>query len=289
MTLVVVVLSVSIVLTVLAYGLNASRSELGHLVRRPHLLIVSLLSMFVLMPVLAILAIYVVDAPTATKIAVVALALSPVPTLVARKQLFSGERARFAVSLTVFSSAAAIVLAPTMAALVSAILGERVSVSPASLALRVAAFILAPLALGLAVRRWRPELAQRLRSPVLRVSQVMLALAVVALAVATIDEILTAAAPSTLALMLLFVLAGIGVAHLALPGRRDEAHVLATVNFSRHPAIAIGIAAASYPELEFAAVILLYVLVSAAAAAVYRWLVERRQPTEMSARSATRS
>ncbi len=175
------------------------------------------------------------------------------------------------------SSAAAVVLTPLIAALVGAIIDEPVAVDPAPLAARVLGFIVVPLGLGLSVRRWRPELARAARLPVLRASQVGLAAAVVALVVVTWDEILEAAAPSTLALVLAFVLVGILVAHASLRGHPDEAHVLATVNFSRHPAIAIGLATASYPGVQFAAVILLYVVIAAAAAAVYRALVQRRE------------
>ncbi|NLF05099.1 MAG: hypothetical protein GX593_08905 [Actinomycetales bacterium] len=275
MALLVITLAVSIALTVFAYGLNASTDALTHLVRHPQLLLASLLSMFVVMPVLALFAILVVDAPVATKIAVVTLALSPVPTLVAKNQLFTGTRAEFAVSLTIFSSAAAVVLTPLMSALVGAILDEPLYVKPGALALRVLGFIVLPLALGIALRRVRPETAERVRGPALRVAQVGLAIAVVVLVVVTWDEILAAAAPSTLALIVAFVVAGILVAHAALHGRPDEAHVLATVNFSRHPAIAIGIASTTHPTMEFAAVILLYVVIAALAAAVYRAVVLR--------------
>ncbi len=276
MTALVLTLNVSIALTVFAYGLNASATSLTRLLRRPHLLVVSLLSMFVVMPVLAILAILVVDAPAATEIAVVTLALSPVPTLVAKNQLFTGVRADFAVSLTVTASAAAVVLTPTMAAFIGAVLDEPVHVQPAGIAVRVLAFIVVPLGLGLTLKRWRPALAARIRVPVFRVSQLALTVAAVVLLIVTWGEILAAVSLSTVALMVAFALAGILVAHGAMRGHPDEAHVLATVNFSRHPAIAIGITSATYPTMEFAAVILLYVIIAAVAAAAYRGVVLRR-------------
>jgi len=275
-TVLVITMAVSIALTVFAYGLNVSTDALTHLVRHPQLLLASLLSMFLVMPVLALLAILVVDAPVATEIAVVTLALSPVPTLVAKNQLFTGTRAEFAVSLTIFSSAAAVVLTPLMSALVGAVLDEPLYLQPGALALRVLGYIVLPLALGIALRRVRPDLAERVRGPAFRVAQVGLAAAVVVVAVVTWDLILSAAAPSTLLLVVAFVVAGILVAHLTLWGRPDEAHVLATVNFSRHPAVAIGIAATTRPTMEFAAVILLYVVVAGLAAACYRAVVLRR-------------
>ena len=282
LTALVIALDVSIALTVLAYGLNASARSLTRLARRPHLLLASLLAMFVVMPMLVVLAIVMVDAPDATRIALVTLALSPVPTLVAKNQLFAGPRADFAVSLTVVASAAAVVLAPTMVALVGAILDEPTGTAPGSLALRLAAFVLGPLALGIALRRWRPELARAARVPVFRVSQGALAIAAVALLVVAWDEIPAAVSVSTIALMLAFCLAGIAVAHAALRGHRDEAHVLSTVSFSRHPAIAVAVVAASFPRAEVAAVIVLYVIIAALAAAGYRAVVARR-----SARSDT--
>lgn len=96
-------------------------------------------------------------------------------------------------------------------------------------------FVLAPLALGLAVRHRWPRTAERLRVPMFRVSQVSLALAAVVLLALTWEDILAAASVTTVSLMVGFVLAGIVVGHAVLRGYPDEAHVLATVNFSRHP------------------------------------------------------
>ncbi len=90
--------------------------------------------------------------------------------------------------------------------------------------------------------------------------------------------LLAAAAPAILALignggiviaMVIFLTVGLAVGHML--GRPDPDHslVLALSTACRHPAIALSIAAANFPEERFGAPILLYVLLGAIVAVPY--------------------
>ena len=80
-TMVLLALQVSVVTTVFGFALHATLNDLLYLVRRPGLLVRSLLSVFVIMPVLALLLVRWFDFRPTTEIVVIALAISPVPPL----------------------------------------------------------------------------------------------------------------------------------------------------------------------------------------------------------------
>jgi BASS family bile acid:Na+ symporter len=114
------------------------------------------------------------------------------------------------------------------------------------------------------VRSFIPRLVARIERPVAMIVKVLLPLALLVL--------LAGAAPALLALigqggiliaMVVFLAIGLAVGHVL--GRPDRNHsvVLALSTACRHPAIALSIAAANFPEESFGAIILLYVLLGA--------------------------
>ena len=83
--LVVLVLKISIFVTVFSFGLQATGDEVLYLLHRPGLLVRSLIPMFVVMPLFAILITRESDCPRAVTIALIALAISPVTPLLTRR------------------------------------------------------------------------------------------------------------------------------------------------------------------------------------------------------------
>ena len=77
--LVTLALQVSIILTVLGFGLKTRLDDLLGLVRRPNWLVRSLLAVFIVMPLLAILLIRLFDFGQVVTVALIALAISPAP------------------------------------------------------------------------------------------------------------------------------------------------------------------------------------------------------------------
>src|SRR5215510_2678136 len=89
-SLILLALKLSIFLTVLGLGLQASLQDATSLLRRPGLLFRSFLSMNVLMPLLACTLAFTFDLHPAVKIALVALSVSPVPPILPKKELKAG-------------------------------------------------------------------------------------------------------------------------------------------------------------------------------------------------------
>ena len=96
---VILTLQASVLLIVFGFGLQASGRDLLYLFRRPSLLARSLVAMFVVMPILAVVLVRVLELRQSLEIALVALAISPVPPLLPKKQDTAGGESAYALAL----------------------------------------------------------------------------------------------------------------------------------------------------------------------------------------------
>ncbi|HEX6999532.1 MAG TPA: membrane transporter protein, partial [Gammaproteobacteria bacterium] len=174
---VVLVLQLSIFLVVLSLGLRSSAGDATYLFRSPALLLRSLLAMNIVMPMVVALAAALLPLHPAVKIALIALAVSPVPPFLPGKELklVVPERERYVYGLLVASAVLAVVLVPVVISLLAAAFHRDVRVDPLSVARIVAITVLLPLGIGLAVRHFWPA-ARRVSAPVNRVGMVLLLL-----------------------------------------------------------------------------------------------------------------
>jgi BASS family bile acid:Na+ symporter len=85
----------------------------------------------------------------------------------------------------------------------------------------------------------------------------------------------------TLIALVVFVAIGLLVGHLLGGPDPDHSVVLALSTASRHPAIALSIASANFPDERFGGTILLYLLVGALAAMPYLSWRRRRASKEV--------
>jgi bile acid:Na+ symporter, BASS family len=108
------------------------------------------------------------------------------------------------------------------------------------------------------------------------VAKVLLPLAVLAVLAGTWRAVWDARGEGSVVAMVAFVVAGLLAGHLL--GRRDREHsvVLALSTACRHPAIALSIASASFPDEHFGGTILLYLIVSAVVGMPYLARQRRR-------------
>jgi BASS family bile acid:Na+ symporter len=102
----------SIVLTMFGLGLTTTWQDATYLFRQPPLLGRAVLSMSVIMPIVAAGIAALFSFPFEVEVALVALAVSPVPPLLHKRQLSAGGRREYVVGLLVAMSVLAIVLVP---------------------------------------------------------------------------------------------------------------------------------------------------------------------------------
>lgn len=280
--LVILAFQVSILCTVLGFGLRATPGDLLYLVRRPGLLLRSMIAVFVIVPIVAVGLGRMFDFRRTLEIALVALALSPVPPLLPGKETKAGGNSSYAVALMATLGLLSILVVPLVVDLVGRFFGLSFAVAPRAVARIVLMSVLLPLVAGLALRALVPVIADRIVKPVDLAAKVLLPFAVLALLTGSWQAIWAAVGDGTLVAIVVFVVIGLLVGHVL--GGPDPQHslVLALSSATRHPAIALSIASANFPDEPFAGTILLYVIVCALVGLPYLAWQHRRLATWMS-------
>jgi len=267
----------SIFLTVLGLGLSATWRDATFLLRERGLLFRSLVSMFVVMPVVVAVVAQVSNLPEDVKIALVALAIAPVPPILPKRELGAGGRSGYAVGLLVVGALIAIVYVPLAVEILDRIFGRHGDVSPLAIGKIVLITILAPLLIGMAIRQWAPSVAAKGAGPVLTIGMILLVAACIPLLMATWRAIEALFGDGTVLIIALVAAGGLFLGH-ALGGPRPEDRiVLALSTALRHPAVALAVATSGVMQTksELAAV-LLYVVVSFLVSLLYVMWRRRR-------------
>lgn len=257
-------LKCSIVLSVFAIGLNSQPSDATYLLLRPAQLARSLLAMNVILPVFIAAIVTAFDLHNAVEVSLVALAVSPVPPILPKKQIkVHGERS-YAIGLLVVAAVVAVIFIPIAVALLGQFFKTPVDMRAWPIARLVVITDLAPLLMGMLVRQFAPVIALRISKSVTLVALVFLVLSVLPILFTAWPGIVALVGNGTILAILAFVLAGLAVGHLlGGPDLHDRA-VLALATATRHPGIAFAIGATNFPEQrEIQPAILLYVLLCA--------------------------
>jgi BASS family bile acid:Na+ symporter len=256
-------LQLSILPIVFGLGLTTRIDDLLDTIRRPSLFARSLLAMFVLMPLVAVLLARALDVPQIVEVALIALAISPLPLLIPSTLTMLGGRASQAIALLATIVVLSIVVAPVLVELLQLSFGRTLTVSSGEVAAAVAATVLLPLFAGMLFRNVLPDVAERIELPISITGNVVLRLAALILLVMSWSAVWSLVGNGTIIAIAIFVVAGLAAGHVLGGPAPGERTVLALATAFRHPGIALGVAAANFPSENFVAVILLYLLVSA--------------------------
>jgi len=262
----------SISLIVFAVALNASFDEIAYLLHKPGLLVRSLLAMNVVMPALAVLVAVLFNLNPVVELALIALALSPVPPILPNKQLKAGGAPAYTMSLLTTPALISIVFVPVAVHLIGRIAGRPVDVDMTTVAKTMFTSVLAPLLVGMAFRRLAPALSQRIVRPVSVVATALLGLAALPIVVKEWPAMMALVGNFSIVAIVLFALAGLAIGHLLGGPDPDERTVLGLSTAARHPALALAIGHRVTEQNAILAAVLLVVLVSTIVAIPYvRW------------------
>ena len=257
-------LKASIILSVFAIGLDSRPNDTISLVGRPALLARSLLAMDVIMPVLAAMIVWAFDLHEAVEVSLVALAVSPVPPLLPKKQIKAHGEPSYAIGLLVVAAAVAVVFIPFAIELLGQFFQMQVHMRVWPIAQLVLMTVFAPLVMGMLFRNIAPVIALRISKSVALVGVVLLAVSVLPLLFAAWPAIIALVGNGTIVAIATFVLVGLAVGHmLGGPDPHDRA-VLALATATRHPGIALAIGTTNFPEQKAVLpAILLYAVLGA--------------------------
>jgi bile acid:Na+ symporter, BASS family len=270
----------SSVLIVFGFGLRSTVRDATTLFRHPLLLVRSVIATSVLMPLFAASIVAMFSLRPAIGIALIALAVSPVPPILPDQQLKLVAHQDYVFGLFGASSLLAIVLAPLTVALIGVLFAREISIAPSAIAITVAVTVLVPFSLGMIVRRATPAFAQRASPRAGKLGTLLLIFAAIPVLITEWPAMISLIGNGTLIALLAFTGVGLAVGHLLGGPNPDHRTVLALGTASRHPGVALTIASEIFPDQQLVApALLLYLLVGAIASAPYalwRWKRHKR-------------
>jgi len=276
-TLILFVLKASILLNVFAIGLKAGVHDATYMFRRPGKLAKALLAMNILMPLFAVAFVLAFHLKHAVEVALVALAVSPVPPILPRKLRKAGATESDTIGLLVAVGILAIVFVPAAMEILERVFHVPLRMTFASVAALVFITIILPLALGIAVHALAPVAADRLVNPIAKIASIALLLSAVVILFSGAPAIWELTGNGTLVAIAAFVLVGLLIGHFVGGPKPENRTGLALATASRHPGIAIALAVANFPEEKLAiSAVLLYLLVNALVSIPYHILTKRK-------------
>jgi len=277
-TLILFVLKASILLNVFAIGLKAGVHDATYMFRRPGKLAKALLAMNILMPLFAVAFVLAFHLKHAVEVALVALAVSPVPPILPRKLRKAGATESDTIGLLVAVGILAIVFVPAAMEILERVFHVPLRMTFASVAALIFITIILPLALGIAVHTLAPVAADRLVNPIAKIASIALLLSAVVILFSGAPAIWELTGNGTLVAIAAFVVVGLLIGHFVGGPKPENRTGLALATASRHPGIAIALAVANFPEEKLAiSAVLLYLLVNILVSIPYHILTKRKQ------------
>jgi bile acid:Na+ symporter, BASS family len=258
------VFQASIMLTVFGFGLEASLDDLLYLLRRPGLLLRSLVAMFVVMPVFAIFMASVFSFDRAVVVALVVISISPIPPALPKKVTKAVGEGAYGLGLMVTAASLSIAYIPLATYLIGRYLNKPFSMDPAAVAKLIGLSVLIPLAAGIVSRKFAPAIAIHFGPTLVRIAEIGFLIGLLSVLAFALPTAWSLVGNGTLMGLIAFVLVGLLVGHLLGGPSPDERVTLGLSTACRHPGLALAIASANVPEERgVVSAVILYLLANA--------------------------
>lgn len=244
-----------------ATGLNLSVSEFFVVWRRPWALARALVAIVVLFPLMTFVVLRLWSLPAAVATGFAVLAAAPGPPLLVKRSEMAGGSSAIGASLMLLLGLLAVAVTPLTLAVFNAVFElEAESLSPTSVARQVATVQLLPIGLGLILQRFLPRLAEVLKTPVRRVSNILFLLMIVVALAPGVYIVWGAGLVPFLAAAVLSA-GGLAIGHLFGPREQDKRAVVAVGSIARNVGLAIFIVTLGGVQEQVAPTILTYMVV----------------------------
>src|SRR5262245_53301344 len=272
--LVKLALAGSILFLVVGLGMRATFAEatslFRHLFQAPHSLLRAIIAMNFVVPIVAATIARVFALPFPIKVAIVAMSISPVPPILPGKQLKFGGRASFVYGLLVAVSLVAILFVPLSVELLGSLFHRDYYIGFADIAFVIGKTILVPLAVGIMVRSFAPDFADRWAPRILQLGNILLITGLLPVIIATWHGMVSLIGDGTIFAILAVVAMAIAAGHwMGGPNDHDRT-ALGIVSAMRHPGVALAIATRNAPDEKLIpAAIILFALVAVITTTIY--------------------
>lgn len=264
----------SVFLVVVSIGLRARPVDTLALLEQPAMVVKAVLAMFVIVPLAVIFFTKTLALANPLPAALVALSVSPMPPILPKKEAKAGGEADYIISLQVLGALTSIVAVPLFILIGERVFGFDLAFRPSAMFTTLLLTIGASLAVGMLIYRLAPSVANRLADPLGKIGMTSLIVAALAVAVALGPKIIAALGSGVILTAITIVVFALAVGHALGGPHEGNRGALAVATAARHPGIAIGLAAATFPvqQPEIAAAVLIYTAVAIVISVPYvRW------------------
>lgn len=287
---IILILKTSVILTVLSAGMRASPRDVGFLLARPGTLARTVVSMYLIMPVIAVAVSLLFHLKPVVELAIVALSLAPVPPLIPKRIIKAGGREDYTVALLATASVISVIVIPPAMGVLARIFGIPLAISAAAIFKIVFTMVLLPLAVGVGLRSLAPSFAERAAGPLGKVATLLLLLGLIPTLLATHKQIFSLIGDGTLAAFAGFCAVGLLAGHLLGGPGPGHKVVLAFCSACRHPGVALAIATANFPDEKLAPMaLILYLLVTLPVTTAYLALTRHSETAGESGEAGDKS
>jgi BASS family bile acid:Na+ symporter len=229
--------------------------------------------MQLIVPLAAIFVDRTFELESAVKIALITLSVSPVPPVWPKRSLQAGGEQAYTIGLLVVTATLSIVIIPITLAITESIFSIPLRTSPLAIGNVALLTIIAPLLIGIEIRKLWPRFAHRAAPRVVKAGFALLMLSALPLLLKLLPAITTLFGDGAVLAMVAIALVGLLAGHLLGGPTDNDRLVLALASATRHPAIALTIATANFPDEKLVpAAVVLYLLVSLVVTTAYlKW------------------
>lgn len=272
-------ISLALFFIMVSLGLNLPSLQFGLLKRRPGLLIRVLLATCIGMPVAAL---FLLGSPlghglsTAIKTAVMLMAICPSAPMIALKSKQLAENPELATRLQFWSACAAIISVPLWVSQLPTEAGESVwNISNHDVAFQIFTVQLIPLLLGVSLRRWRGEWAERWNSLIQKIATSLLLVLLSLILIVALPQVAPMLIGNLRGALVMLILTWFGLALGFVVASEDsiERSTVPLVLSMRNPGLALLIIQQMAPEaIDLKVAVVGYVVITALGSAPFmKW------------------
>ncbi len=273
--------TVTIFSLMLAIGVNHSFRQLTFLLRRPQLLLRSLLAVIVLVPLVVGLLLWVLDLSPAIAAGLAVLAAAPGAPLTTKRTEMAGGEPTYSTSLQLTLALLAVVITPLLLAIFNALFElADLDLTPFDVARQVARVTFLPVIIGLLIQRFAPKVAELMGKPLRMLANVLFIMFFVVLIILLVLApdlrlMLNLGSLSTAAIIIMLG-SSLAIGHLLGGPSREQRSVLAIASIARNVGLAMFIADLSDYGQNFIPTLFTYMILGAFVAVPYSVWSKRR-------------
>lgn len=261
-------------------GLNITFSEITSLWRDKKLLAKSLIAVDILVPLVGLLLVSLIDLDNKVKAGILLMLACPGAPMIARKAVKAGSSLSFSLSLQSTVVLLSVITTPITIALFSSIYDATASVKPLIVAQLVFTGQLIPIAIGILLNEKKPNIVNKIRDPMTKLSNLLLLLLVIFILIIGLKALAETTVISFV-VMVIMAIASLAIGHFMGGTKLETRQSLAIACATRNGGLALFVGTLNFPDPEIktylVSAIVTYALIAAIITIPYLKLIKSNQ------------